>query len=46
MKAAELATVPSETIHNFPFKVDAAMVFNALKAADAIGKAFLASHAK
>jgi glycerol dehydrogenase len=41
MKAAEAATVEGESIHAEPFEVTAESVFAALKAADAIGKAFL-----
>ncbi|MEV6322527.1 glycerol dehydrogenase [Nocardia sp. NPDC051787] len=36
---AARATAPGETIHNEPFTVDAAMVVDALRTADAIGKA-------
>ncbi|MBF6166695.1 glycerol dehydrogenase [Streptomyces gardneri] len=35
---AQRATAPGETIHNEPFTVDAAMVADALRAADALGQ--------
>lgn len=40
MKVATRATAPGETIHNLPFTVDAAMVCDAMVAADAYGRAF------
>ncbi|MGN6170017.1 MAG: glycerol dehydrogenase [Solirubrobacteraceae bacterium] len=40
MIAANSATVPSETIHNMPFSVDAEIVCDAMIAADAYGRAF------
>lgn len=42
IKVAELAVVEGETIHNMPFPVSAEMVFYNMKAADALGKDFLA----
>jgi glycerol dehydrogenase len=39
-RIAARATAPGETIHNEPFEVDAAMVADALVAADAIGRAW------
>lgn len=41
--AAEKACVPGSTIHNMPFEVTSEMVYHALMAADAYGRAF---HAK
>ncbi len=38
MRAAEAASVEGETIHNEPVPVTAESVFNAMKAADAIGR--------
>ena len=38
--AAEKACVPTSTIHNMPFEVTATMVYEALMAADAYGRAF------
>jgi glycerol dehydrogenase len=43
MTVANTATVPGETIHNMPFPVDAAMVCDAMIAADAHGRAFRAA---
>jgi glycerol dehydrogenase len=40
MTAANAATMPSETIHNMPFSVDAEIVCDAMIAADAYGRAF------
>jgi glycerol dehydrogenase len=40
MMVANAATVPSETIHNMPFSVDAEIVCDAMIAADAYGRAF------
>lgn len=40
MKVAETATLPTETIHNMPFPVDAHIVCDAILAADAYGRAF------
>lgn len=40
MKVAETATVENETIHNMPFPVNAEMVYNAIVAADALGRDF------
>jgi glycerol dehydrogenase len=40
MTAAKAATIPSETIHNMPFSVDAEIVCDAMVAADAYGRAF------
>ena len=40
MTVANAATLPSETIHNLPFAVDAEIVCDALIAADAYGRAF------
>jgi glycerol dehydrogenase len=37
---AKAATLPSETIHNMPFPVDAEIVCDAMIAADAYGRAF------
>jgi glycerol dehydrogenase len=42
-KVADAATVPGETIHNEPFEVTSDMVFDAMKTADAIGKAYNAA---
>jgi len=39
-KVADAATVPGETIHNEPFVVSSDMVLDAIKTADAIGKAY------
>lgn len=39
MRAAELACAPNDTLHNLPFEVDAVMVAEAMKAADAYGRA-------
>lgn len=44
--AAEKACVPTSTIHNMPFEVTGEMVFHALIAADAYGRAYHAKHAK
>jgi glycerol dehydrogenase len=41
-EVATRATAPGETIHNEPFAVKADMVVDALRTADALGKAFLA----
>ena len=38
--AAEKACVPTSTIHNMPFEVAATMVYEALMAADAYGRAY------
>ena len=38
--AAEKACVPTSTIHNMPFEVTSAMVYEALMAADAYGRAY------
>lgn len=40
MTVANTATMPSETIHNMPFYVDAEIVCDAMIAADAYGRAF------
>ena len=40
MTVAKTATMPSETIHNMPFSVDAEIVCDAMIAADAYGRAF------
>jgi hypothetical protein len=40
MRVATTATMPGETIHNLPFAVDAAIVCDAMIAADAYGRAF------
>ncbi|HZJ49285.1 MAG TPA: glycerol dehydrogenase [Actinomycetota bacterium] len=40
MTVAKAATVPTETIHNMPFPVNAQMVFDAMVAADAYATAF------
>jgi glycerol dehydrogenase len=40
MTVANAATLPSETIHNLPFAVDAEIVCDAMIAADAYGRAF------
>lgn len=40
-RIAERATVPEETIHNEPFEVTSNMVVDALRAADAAGRAFM-----
>ena len=40
MAVAKAATMPSETIHNMPFSVDAEIVCDAMIAADAYGRAF------
>jgi glycerol dehydrogenase len=40
MTVAKAATVPSETIHNMPFSVNAEIVYDAMIAADAYGRAF------
>ncbi|MEV6555747.1 glycerol dehydrogenase [Nocardia sp. NPDC051756] len=37
---ASRATAPAESIHNEPFSVDAAMTIDALRAADALGRAY------
>ena len=37
-RAAEKACVPGSTIHNLPFPVEPRMVYNALLAADALGR--------
>lgn len=42
-KVAEATAVDSETIHCMPFEVTAETVFAAIKAADAIGRAYLAA---
>jgi len=42
-KVADAATVPGETIHNEPFEVTSDMVLDAMKTADAIGKAYNAA---
>lgn len=42
MTVANAATMPSETIHNMPFSVDAEIVCDAMIAADAYGRAFRA----
>ncbi|NLK07357.1 MAG: glycerol dehydrogenase [Firmicutes bacterium] len=42
-RAAEVAAHPDETIHNMPFKVTASMVKDAILAADAMGRAYLAN---
>jgi glycerol dehydrogenase len=39
-RIAARATAPGETIHNEPFEVDAAMVADAVLAADATGRAW------
>ena len=39
-KAVEKACVPGSTIHNMPFEVTAEMVYQALMAADAYGRAY------
>jgi glycerol dehydrogenase len=44
-RVAERATQPGETIHNMPFPVDAGMVFAAIDAADALGRAARAAAA-
>ncbi len=38
--AAQKACVPTSTIHHMPFAVDGDMVYQALLAADALGRAF------
>lgn len=43
MKAAKAAAGPGMMMHNMPFKVSAERVLWAMKAADAIGRAYLAS---
>jgi glycerol dehydrogenase len=43
MIVANAATVPSETIHNLPFAVDAEIVCDAMIAADAYGRARVAA---
>jgi glycerol dehydrogenase len=40
MMVANAATVPGETIHNMPFRVDAESVCDAMIAADAYGRSF------
>ena len=40
--AAEKACVPGSTIHNMPFEVTGEMVYHALMAADAYGRAYYA----
>jgi glycerol dehydrogenase len=45
MDVATAACAPEETIHNCPCEVTPQLVFNALKAADAEGRARLAKHA-
>jgi glycerol dehydrogenase len=40
MMVANAATIPGETIHNMPFRVDAETVCDAMIAADAYGRAF------
>lgn len=40
MRVAEAAAAEGETIHNMPFPVDAAMVYNAIIGADSLGKLF------
>jgi len=42
-QVATRTTAPGETIHNEPFEVTAAMVHDAILAADAAGRAWLAS---
>lgn len=42
--AAEKACVPTSTIHNMPSEVTSEMVYHALMAADAYGRAFHARH--
>jgi glycerol dehydrogenase len=44
MRVAEKTCIPGETIHNLPFKVNAKIVADAIVAADALGRAFLAAH--
>jgi glycerol dehydrogenase len=43
MTVAKAATLPSETIHNMPFPVDAEIVCDAMIAADSYGRAFRAA---
>lgn len=43
-RAAEMACVPGSTIHNMPFEVTGEMVYHALMAADACGRAYHAQH--
>ena len=45
MRVATTATMSGETIHNLPFPVDAAIVCDAMIAADAYGRAFSESAA-
>jgi len=42
-KVADAATVPGETIHNQPFEITSDKVLGALRAADALGRAYLVS---
>lgn len=42
-KAAEKACVPGATIHNMPFTVTPEMVYQAMLAADALGRCYHAS---
>jgi glycerol dehydrogenase len=39
-KVAAAAAAPGETIHFMPFEVTPDMVFSAIKAADAVGRAY------
>lgn len=45
MTVAQTAAMPTETIHNMPFPVDAEVVCDAMIAADAYGRAFRAAAA-
>ena len=43
-RVAERATAPGKTIHNEPFEVRPDMVADAIRAADALGRAWKKSH--
>jgi glycerol dehydrogenase len=46
IRIAERSTAPGETIHNEPFEVTAGMVADAIRAADAAGRAWKGSHGR